>query len=423
MKETICVVGLGYIGLPTAVMFARADHTVICVDTNLRLLAQLEQGQIPFDEPLLQTYFEKVNHNRLSYLPTPSTSDVFIIAVPTPVREEYKADLTYVESAINSILPVLEVGNLIIIESTIPPKTTDGVVTNLLTQAGWRVGEDIFLAHCPERVLPGKIIVEMRENARIIGGINEASCNKAASLYRSFVTGTILTTSSINAEMCKLMENTYRDVNIALANELAKASSVLGVNPLEVIQLANHHPRVQILQPGPGVGGHCIAVDPYFIIQQAHGQTPLMQTAREINTSMPAFVAEQVTRIVSPSMNKKISIFGITYKGNVSDFRESPALEVIHILKELYTINVHDPKVEAHHSPVPLVSLEDCLVGSELLIVLADHDEFYYLDAGELLAHMKSPIIFDTKNCVKLSNHPSIQYISYNNLNEIPDTA
>lgn len=280
---------------------------------------------------------------------------MFIIAVPTPNDQDQKANLSYVHSAIQSILPVVRKDNVIIVESTIPPRTMDDVVAPLFEAAGWNVKEDLFLAHCPERVLPGRILIELIENTRIVGGCTSQAAYRAAEVYRKVVTGEVIETSALSAEMSKLMENTYRDVNIALANELAKISDKLGVDALEVIQLANCHPRVQLHLPGPGVGGHCIPVDPYFIIEKAAAESPLMTQAREINNSMPQFVVDHVSKIVEP--RGKIAVLGLTYKGNTDDVRESPAMEIVRLLsKEGYVLSMHDPHVRQEKVEFPLAS-------------------------------------------------------------------
>ena len=417
--QHICILGLGYIGLPTAVMFANHGFRVTGVDVNDRVIGQLRAGAPHIEEPNFSELFHKVSGQSLTYETTPVAADTYIIAVPTPVHEDHSADLTYVIAATRAILPHLQAGNLIIVESTIPPQTTDGIVADLLREAGWNVGENLLLAHCPERVIPGKIVYEIVHNARIVGGVNEQSARVAADLYRSFVVGEVLETTAINAEMSKLMENTYRDVNIALANELVKISSVLDINPLEVIRLANHHPRVNILQPGPGVGGHCIAVDPYFIVEKAFQQTPLIQTAREINESMPDVVVAQIRRLTAAvtSIQPKIAIFGIAYKGNVGDWRESPALKIIAGLQSAgLQVSVHDPLVTDQMKQFELVSAEEAAHDSDLLVVLADHERFHTTLSETLLSTMRHARILDTKNFITLPAESVAELINFNHL-------
>lgn len=413
----ICILGLGYIGLPTAVMFANYGFRVTGVDVNQRVIEQLRAGTPHIEEPNFFELFQNVSGKSLTYETAPVAADTYIIAVPTPVHADHSADLTYVVAATRAIVPHLQKGNLMIVESTIPPQTTDGIVADVLREAGWQAGEDILLAHCPERVIPGKIIYEIVHNARIVGGVNEQSSRVAADLYRTFVEGQVLETTAINAEMSKLMENTYRDVNIALANELVKISSVLDINPLEVIRLANHHPRVNILQPGPGVGGHCIAVDPYFIVEKAFQQTPLIQTAREINESMPNVVVSQIQRLTATVAQPKIAVFGIAYKGNVGDWRESPALKIIAGLQQAgIEVAVHDPLVVDRMKDFELVSAEAAAQNSDLLVVLADHQLFHDTLSETLLATMRQARILDTKNFVKLSPESSAELINFNHL-------
>src|SRR5699024_3335451 len=266
---------------------------------------------------------------------------------------------------VRSIIPVLEKGNIVIVESTIPPRTTSDIVSPVLEEAGFNCGKDIHLAHCPERVLPGKILIELLENNRIVGGINSISAEKAADVYRTFVKGKVIETTAESAEMSKLMENTYRDVNIALANELTKISEGLNIDALEVISLANEHPRVNVHQPGPGVGGHCLAVDPYFIIEKDPENAKLISEAREINESMPEFVTEKVKQIVGE--NGKVAILGLAYKGNIDDIRESPSLKIYDSLeRQGFNVEAHDPYVKQEQVDFKLSSFEDALRNSEM---------------------------------------------------------
>lgn len=414
----ICVVGLGYIGLPTAAMFANSEHEVVGVDVNEHAVKLLNQGKIHIEEVGLEELVKRVVANgNLKAATSPEAADAFIIAVPTPLYPDQTANLEYVKSATKNILPFLKHGDVIIVESTIPPRTMDDVVAPLIQAEGWAVGEDIFLAHCPERVLPGRILIELVENTRIVGGINEVSARKAAEVYGTFVKGDIITTKAITAEMSKLMENTYRDVNIALANELAKISEKLGINALEVIQLANKHPRVNLHQPGPGVGGHCLAVDPYFIIEKAPVESTLINDARRINNSMPEFVVEQVAKIVEN--NGKIAVFGLTYKGNIDDVRESPAMDIVSLLQENnYQLSIYDPHVSQEQVPFPLLTFDEAIDQAECILVLTDHNEFKTLDEVKIYSNMKTPVVFDTKNCVKI-NSSAIKYYNYDNLFEM----
>jgi UDP-N-acetyl-D-mannosaminuronic acid dehydrogenase len=419
MSKTICVIGLGYIGLPTAAMFADSGWNVIGVDINPIAVEKINQGEIHIEEVGLAELVKKVvQQGSLRAQLKPTYADCFIIAVPTPHNEDHTANLDYVISATKSILPYIKEGNIIIVESTIPPRTIDDVVAPILREQGWSVGEDIYLAHCPERVLPGRILIELVENTRIVGGINEKSAEKAAEVYRSFVKGKILLTSAVSAEMAKLMENTYRDVNIALANELVKISEHLGINALEVIELANHHPRVNLHLPGSGVGGHCLAVDPYFIIEKAPEQCVLISDARQINNSMPYFVVDQLKKIVLDN-HSKVAVFGLAYKGNIDDIRESPAMDVLNILQqEGYRLGIYDPHVRQEQVNFRLSSFEEAISDAECILVLTDHNEFKSLNEEKIVSLMKKPVIFDTRNCVKIIKK-DIQYYNYGNLYKI----
>lgn len=419
MSKKVCVIGLGYIGLPTSAMFAKAGLEVTGVDVNPMAVEMINQGKIHIEEPGLGELVEQVvKSGNLRASLQPVQADAYIIAVPTPHNEDHTANLDYVEAATESIVPYLTNNTVVIVESTIPPRTIDDVVAPILEKAGWKVGEEIYLAHCPERVLPGRILIELVENTRIVGGINEISTNKASEIYRTFVTGQILQTTAVTAEMSKLMENTYRDVNIALANELVKISEKLGVNALEVIQLANHHPRVNLHLPGPGVGGHCLAVDPYFIIEKAPEQSILISDARGINNSMPNFVLEQLSKLV-PSTESKVAVLGITYKGNIDDVRESPAMTIVGLLQDKgYDVAVHDPHVQPEQVVFELYDFKEAIKDANCILVLTDHNEFKSLDEEAIVTETKRPVILDTRNCVTINNK-DINYYNFNNLHEI----
>lgn len=413
--EKICIIGLGYIGLPTAAIFANAGYDVIGVDVNENTVNLLKEGRIHIKEDGLGDLVKKVvREGKLTVKTSPEYANVFIITVPTPKDSDFTVNLGYVKSAIKSIMPYLKKDNIVIVESTIPPRTIDDIISPMITEEGWIVGEEIFLSYCPERVIPGNILMELVENTRIVGGVNSISAQKAADVYSAIVTNDIIITSAVVAEMSKLMENTYRDVNIALANELTKISAKLGINALEVIELANKHPRVNLHQPGPGVGGHCLAVDPYFIIEKAPEDSQLILNAREINNSMPMFVAEYVEKIVGN--NGKIAIFGLTYKGNIDDVRESPALDVIKLLlQKRYILSFFDPYVKQEQVGLPLSTFEKSIDQADCILVLTDHKEFKSLDEVKIYTKMRNPIIFDTKDCVKI-NSEAIEYYSFDNL-------
>lgn len=417
MKK-ICVIGLGYIGLPTAGIFAKAGYEVVGVDVNERVVEVLNQGNIHIEETgLSELIKEVVTNGNLRASIQPEEADVFIIAVPTPIHEDQTANVDYVISATEAITPFLKKDNVVIVESTIPPRTTDDIVAPILEKAGWNTKEDLFIAHCPERVLPGKILIELVENTRIVGGITPKSAEKAADVYRQIVTGDVIETEAVTAEMSKLMENTFRDVNIALANELAKISNKLGVNAHSVIELANKHPRVNIHHPGPGVGGHCLAVDPYFIVEKAQEESPLIQTARHINNSMPEFVIKNIDRLVCELENPKIAILGLTYKGNIDDVRESPAIEIVEKLQmnDRYDVRLHDPHVKDEQVTYTLSSFEEAISGAHVAVILADHHAFKQLPTDILKEKMATAVILDTKHCFMPTenNGVKVHYIGH----------
>ncbi|KIL76510.1 nucleotide sugar dehydrogenase [Pseudobacillus badius] len=409
--QKICVIGLGYIGLPTAAIFARAGVSVVGVDVNKQVVERLNKGEIIIEEVgLPEVVKEVVESGKLRASMEPEEADAFIISVPTPIHEDCTANVEYVRSATKAIVPYLKKGNVVIVESTIPPRTMDDVVAPIIEEAGLNPKEDVALAHCPERVLPGRILIELVENTRIVGGLTPEATAKAADVYRQIVTGDVIETEAVTAEMSKLMENTFRDVNIALANELAKISARLGVDAHKVIELANKHPRVNIHQPGPGVGGHCLAVDPYFIVEKAPEEARLIQLSRDINNSMPDFVIEQIIKLTAELKEPKIALFGLTYKGNIDDVRESPAIEIVEkvLANPRYDVRVHDPHVREEQVPFPLLSFEEAVKGANLVVVLADHNEFKTIDQQALLAQMETPVVFDTKNCTNLKQEEGL---------------
>ncbi|KMY55636.1 UDP-N-acetyl-D-mannosamine dehydrogenase [Bacillus sp. FJAT-27231] len=409
--QKICVIGLGYIGLPTAAVFARAGFSVVGVDVNKQVVERLNKGEIIIEEVgLPEVVKEVVDSGRLRASLEPEEADAFIISVPTPIHEDCTANVDYVRSATEAVVPYLKKGDVVIVESTIPPRTMDDVVAPIIEAAGFNPKEDVAIAHCPERVLPGRILIELVENTRIVGGLTPEATTKAANVYRQIVTGDVIETEAVTAEMSKLMENTFRDVNIALANELAKISARLGVDAHKVIELANKHPRVNIHQPGPGVGGHCLAVDPYFIVEKAPEEALMIQLSRDINNSMPDFVIEQIIKLTSELKEPKIALFGLTYKGNIDDVRESPAIEIVEkvLANPRYDVRVHDPHVRDEQVPFPLVSFVEAVKGANLLVVLADHNEFKMIDKNVLLSEMETPVVFDTKNCTNLEQEEGL---------------
>lgn len=407
----ICIVGQGYIGLPTAALFTRSDCEVVGVDVNEEIIDNLNKGKIHIEEPgIAEIIKNAIDNNRYHASLTPEKADAFIITVPTPyIAENYSCDLSYVIEACNEILPFIEKGNTVIVESTIAPMSTDDVIKPIFEKAGYTIGKDLYLAHCPERVLPGKIIEELIHNDRIIGGITPECSKKASEVYGQFVEGELMLTEAKTAELSKCMENTYRDVNIALANELAKICAEIGVNALDVIKMANKHPRVNLHSPGPGVGGHCLAIDPYFIYAKAPETAKIIKLARDTNNSMPQFVYENVCKIIPEG---KISIFGVSYKGNTGDDRESPAYEIIALLENKgYEIAIYEPHIERDN----FVDFNEAIKGSNLILILADHNEFKEMDYKSIKDKMETPIIFDTKNILE-EVPKGIELYNYGNL-------
>lgn len=415
MKK-ICVLGLGYIGLPTAAMFGTHGFEVVGVDINRHVVQVLRKGDIHIEEPGLRTLVEAaLRSGHLAVQEQPEEADVFIVAVPTPLAQRVPengerddtphADLSAVTSAAHSIVPFLREGNLVILESTSPPGTTLNVLCPLLEESGLRVGRDLLVAHSPERVLPGRVLEELVRNDRVIGGIDGRSAEEVRRLYASFVEGEIFLTDATTAEMVKLMENTYRDVNIALANEFALVAEHVGINVWEAIELANRHPRVKILKPGPGVGGHCIAVDPWFIAEAAPEITPLIQTARWVNDAMPEQVVACIRKLVTGLESPVVAVLGLAYKANVDDARESPAVQVVQELERAgYEVRASDPYVRrvAALSKQP-IALDDALAGADCIVLLTDHTLYANLSPQVVAQAVRSRIVLDTRGCLNLA--------------------
>lgn len=418
----VCVLGLGYIGLPTALFLALSDHDVVGFDINKNIVDDLNNKKVNIKEPELDKIVNKlIDEKKLIGKTTPEKADAFIICVPTPLNLDKTCNLDFVLTALDSIIPYLEKDNLVIVESTIPPGTIKYFIKPKIEQKGYIVGENIYLCYCPERVIPGNIAIEIVENNRIIGGATIACAEKAATLYKSFVKGEISITDTETAEMTKLVENIYRDMNIALSNELTIICNELNINPLKVIKLANKHPRVNLLNPGPGVGGHCLPIDPYFVIEKAPESSNMISISRKINENMPHYIVSKIKSLVNNFENPKIAIWGITYKGNTDDARNSPAIDIIRILsKEGYEISIYDPSVDK--SEFQIVSKEETLEDSDLLLILAEHNKFKNYDYISISRKMRNPIIFDTRNIldvndytdtnIKLFNLGNIDYLS-----------
>jgi len=390
---------MGYIGLPTACTFATHGIHVIGVDINQEIVHGLQNGHLHIYEPGLRTLAKSaMDSGNLSISDEPEPADAFIIAVPTPITEEKKADLEAVKSAARSIIPHVQKGNLVVLESTSPPRTTTDIVAPILEKSGLKAGADFMLAYSPERVLPGKILEELIQNTRVIGGIDERSAAAGKELYSTFVKGDILVTNATTAEMVKLMENTYRDINIAIANEFAQLADRFGVDAWEAIQIANRHPRVNILNPGPGVGGHCISVDPWFLVEAAPDISPLVHTAREVNDNQPRFVIENMKKKLGALAHRKVTTLGLSYKANIDDLRESPAVVIVNLLlKEQAAVTVYEPyKPDGFHGAAKTAnSMQEALQDCEILLLLVAHQEFTYMNPREIAKLTNARIAVD----------------------------
>ncbi|KGM27898.1 UDP-N-acetyl-D-mannosamine dehydrogenase [Photorhabdus luminescens] len=413
--ETISVIGLGYIGLPTAAAFASRNKKVIGVDVNQHAVETINRGAIHIVEPDLDKVVKvAVEGGYLKAVIAPLPADAFLIAVPTPFKGDHEPDMTYVRSAAESVAPVLKKGDLVILESTSPVGATEQMAEWLAAARPdltfpQQVGEesDIDIAYCPERVLPGQVMVELIKNDRVVGGITSKSSARASELYKIFLEGECVVTNSRTAEMCKLTENSFRDVNIAFANELSLICADQGINVWELISLANRHPRVNILQPGPGVGGHCIAVDPWFIVSQNPKQSRLIHTARMVNDDKPLWVVDQVKAAVADCLAEsgkrasevKIACFGLAFKPNIDDLRESPAVHITDMIAQWHAGETLAVEPHVHELPASLkeiarlVNLEKALEEADILLMLVDHNQFKAVNSHEI----KQKWIVDTK--------------------------
>ncbi|KJL03532.1 nucleotide sugar dehydrogenase [Priestia aryabhattai] len=405
MTKKLCIVGLGYIGLPTAVMFANHGLYVHGVDVNEKAVELIKNKQLHIEENGLQERLESaVDNGHFTVGTTAEEADIFIIAVPSPINEDKTANLNYVREATKSIVPYVRKGNLVILESTVPPRTVEDVMLPVLRETGLELGSELFVSHSPERVIPGKVFEELVNNDRIVGGINEESSRLTVELYKTFVKGNIHVTDATTAEMVKVIENTYRDVNIAFANELAKISEKIGVNAWEAIKLANYHPRVNIHLPGPGVGGHCIAVDPWFLTELQPELAKIISLSRHTNDSMPEYTALKTKSLLDEKgiQHGRVAVLGLAFKGNIDDMRESPSTDVLHHLEKLgvdYT--AFDPHIKENKIERQTQSLDEAVAHADVILILTDHNEFKELLPSSVENHMRTKIIFDTKNCIQ----------------------
>lgn len=408
MFSTVSIIGLGYIGLPTAAVIASRDIKVIGVDVNQHAVDTINQGKIHIVEPDLDALVhEVVRTGKLRATTQVEPADAFLIAVPTPFKGDHEPDLAYVESAARAIAPVLKKGDMVILESTSPVGSTEQMA-QWLAQARidltfpHQAGEaaDINLAYCPERVLPGKVIHELVENDRVVGGMTPHCAARAAALYKTFVKGDCIITNARTAEMCKLTENSFRDVNIAFANELSIICDELDINVWELISLSNRHPRVNILQPGPGVGGHCIAVDPWFIVDKSPKTARLIRTAREVNDHKPHHVIEKVKAAAAKFKTPKIACLGLAFKADIDDLRESPSVEIAQQLKELNFAELYVSEPHVNDLPTQLTGPnvfftdpDEAIEKADIVLLLVNHQLFKRISIGAL----EGKIVIDTR--------------------------
>lgn len=407
-KPDVCVLGLGYIGLPTAAVIARSGCRVVGVDVNQNVVDTINRGEIHIEEVDLDGLVQGVVARKmLRASNSVEASDVFVIAVPTPFDENHAPDISYVLDAATNIASVLKTGDTIILESTSPVGTTDKVRDliaklrpDLKVPGVAKETPDISIAYCPERVLPGRILEELTNNDRSIGGITPRCARKALTFYKRFVRGECITTDARSAEMTKLVENAFRDVNIAFANELSIIADHMGLDVWEVIRLANRHPRVNILHPGPGVGGHCIAVDPWFIVHSAPDQSPLIRTARNVNDGKVDHVISRATEMIAANPSLKVGCMGLAFKANIDDFRESPALKVAEQLAHNFgsRVSIIEPYVsslpkEFDGTGARLIDIDTALLECDILVTLVDHDAFKAIP----LAERADKIVYDVR--------------------------
>ncbi|GAA0818942.1 nucleotide sugar dehydrogenase [Clostridium tertium] len=400
--KSINVVGLGYIGLPTALMFAANGIRVRGTDLNINIVNKLNSGKLTFKEDGLEELFKKAQKNEIEFSTNYLKTDMYIITVPTPyIKESKKIDPKYVISAVNNVLNFCEKGAVIVIESTVSPGTIDKFVRPLIEEKGLVLGKDVHLVHAPERIIPGRMIYELENNSRTIGADSEEIGNKVKEVYSSFCKGDIIVTDIKIAELSKVVENTFRDINIAFANELAKICRRENIDVYNLIEIANKHPRVNILNPGPGVGGHCISVDPWFLVGDYPDTVNIIKSAREVNDSMPRFVINRIRDIMAENNIEdisKVGLYGITYKEDVDDTRESPTLQLLQKLNdyEANSIKIYDPFISELHWESQYLDFEKFINDIDMIVIMVGHAHI-----KERRSIIKNKLILDTKNIIK----------------------
>ncbi|MDB1941353.1 nucleotide sugar dehydrogenase [Clostridium tertium] len=399
--KSINVVGLGYIGLPTALMFAANGIRVRGTDLNINIVNKLNSGKLTFKEDGLEELFKKAQKNEIEFSTNYLKTDMYIITVPTPyIKESKKIDPKYVISAVNNVLNFCEKGAIIVIESTVSPGTIDKFVRPLIEEKGLVLGKDVHLVHAPERIIPGRMIYELENNSRTIGADSEEIGNKVKEVYSSFCKGDIIVTDIKIAELSKVVENTFRDINIAFANELAKICRRENIDVYNLIEIANKHPRVNILNPGPGVGGHCISVDPWFLVGDYPDTVNIIKSAREVNDSMPRFVINRIRDIMAENNIEdisKVGLYGITYKEDVDDTRESPTLQLLESLNsyDKEYIKIYDPLINEAKVQGQYTDFDEFLKDIEILVVMVGHEHL-----KENIQKIQDKYILDTRNCI-----------------------
>lgn len=399
----INVIGLGYIGLPTALAMACNGITVIGTDYNEKIVEQLNKGQVTFEEKGLQELFDKAVENNIKFTTEYQKNDMYIIAVPTPYDKfSKKIDPSYVINAVNDVLNVCNNGAIIVIESTVSPGTINKFIKPIIENRGFKLGEDVHLVHAPERIIPGNMVYELTHNSRTIGADEKKIGNKVAEVYKKVTEGDIIVTDIKSAEMTKVIENTFRAVNIAFANELAKICRHDDMDVYEIIRICNMHPRVNILNPGPGVGGHCISVDPWFLVGDYPSLTNVIWESMKVNDSMPEYVLKRISEIMEKNGltdYNKVGLYGLTYKENVDDVRESPTLQLLECQKKHLAprLKVYDPYVKNDIVENQYHNLDEFLNDVDLVVVMVKHDEI-----KENVEKLKNKIIFDTQNIINI---------------------